>query len=93
MMDAVLKGIPHVECYTDDIIVAVSDTADCQKTLERVLDRLHGHGIMLKMAKCCFFQNAVTYLGHTVTADGIFPTEAKKAAPTTVTELRAPEEG
>lgn len=95
MMDEVLKGIPHVGCYIDDVIVAGSDTADCQKTLERVLGRLREYNITLNADKCRFFQESVTYLGHTVTADGIYPTEAKKRAilaapePTTVTELKA----
>ncbi|XP_037502705.1 uncharacterized protein K02A2.6-like [Rhipicephalus sanguineus] len=31
LMDEVLKGIPHVGCYIDDVIVAGSDMGSCQK--------------------------------------------------------------
>lgn len=95
MMDEVLKDIPHVGCYIDDVIVAGSDTVTCQKTLERVLERLREYNITLNADKCRFFQESVTYLGHTVTAEGIYPTEAKIRAivdapePTNVTELKA----
>lgn len=80
IMVAMLKVVPHVECYVD-VILARSDTADCQRVSDvSWLDRLCGHGIILKMAKYCSFQNAVPSLAHIVTTDGIHPTEAKKAA-------------
>ncbi|XP_040355390.1 uncharacterized protein K02A2.6-like [Ixodes scapularis] len=94
-MDEVLKGIPHVGCYIDDVIVSGNDTQDCQKTLECVLRRLRDYNVTLKTDKCRFFQSSVTYLGHTVSADGIYPTEAMTKAiteapePTCVTELKA----
>lgn len=94
-MDEVLKGIPHVGCYIDDVIVSGKDLADCQKTLELVLQRLSDYNVTLKEEKCRFFQSTVTYLGHTVCAEGIYPTEEKIKAiteapePTCQTELKA----
>ncbi|XP_049526602.1 uncharacterized protein K02A2.6-like isoform X2 [Dermacentor silvarum] len=94
-MDEVLKGIPHVGCYIDDVIVSGKNFTDCQKTLELVLRRLNDYNVTLKEEECRFFQDTVTYLGHTVCADGIYPTEEKIKAvteapePTCQTELKA----
>lgn len=60
-----------------------------------MLGKLSEYNITLKLEKCKFFQDSVSYLGHKVSADGIYPTEEKVKAilhapePTNVTELRA----
>lgn len=79
-MDEVLKGIPNVGCYIDDIIVSVKENVECQKTLERVLSRLRDYNVNLKIEKCRFFESTMTYLGHAVSAEEIYPTEAKTKA-------------
>ncbi|KAL1448056.1 hypothetical protein MTO96_044162 [Rhipicephalus appendiculatus] len=95
MMDKVLEGIPQVSCYIDDVIVAGSNTEDCYNTVAKVLERLSHYNLTLKEAKCQFFRESVIYLGHKVSADGIYPTSAKIKAiqdapePTNLTELRA----
>lgn len=95
LMDEVLKGIPKVGCYIDDVIVVGDNIDDCQQTVEKVLERLAKHNITVKEQKCEFFKQSVVYLGHKVTTDGIFPTATKIKAiteapqPSNVTELRA----
>ncbi|XP_054929043.1 uncharacterized protein [Dermacentor andersoni] len=76
-MDEVLKGIPRVGSYIDDVIVAGSDMDDCQNALELVLQRFCAFIITLNVDKCRFYQSSVTYFGHKVTAEGIYPADAK----------------
>jgi hypothetical protein len=94
-MESVLKGIPHVCVYIDDILITGSNHAEHLSTLQEVLSRLENHGVHLKKAKCSFLKPAVEYLGHQISAQGIQPTNSKveaiKGAPTpkNATELRA----
>ncbi|XP_064463517.1 uncharacterized protein K02A2.6-like [Ornithodoros turicata] len=95
LMDQVLKDIPKVGCYIDDVIIAGKDLVDCKKTLEEVLLKLQEHGLTIKEKKCQFFRSSVTYLGHQITSQGIFPTDTKTKAivkapePCNKTELQA----
>lgn len=95
LMDKVLLGIANVGCYLDDVIIAGRDVDDCQRTLERVLEKLSEYNLTLKFEKCKFFQSSLVYLGHKISADGIYPTDEKVKAithapePTNTTELKA----
>ena len=55
--------------------------------LNEVLTRLESSGLRLKKEKCTFCKPEVTYLGHTITADGLKPSPNKVKA---VSELPAP---
>lgn len=85
-MDTILRGIPGVLCYIDDILITGKSTEEHMANLEEVLLRLRHQGIVLKATKCAFFQDAVEYLGHTVDIEGLHTTpqkvEAVKLAPT-----------
>lgn len=95
LMDKVLEGIPNVGCYIDDVIVTGSSKQDCYNSVTKVLRRLRDYNITLKEEKCEFFRDSVVYLGHKVSAEGIYPTSTKIKAirdapePTNITELRA----
>ena len=60
-----------------------------------MLSRLEKVGIRLKRSKCVFQAPEVTYLGHRITSDGIYPLEEKVKAiqdaprPTNLNELQA----
>ena len=59
--------------YLDDVIV-FSDTPD--EHLRRicvVFDRLHEHGLKLKLSKCEVFKSEINYLAHHVSRKGVFP--------------------
>lgn len=79
-MATVLKGIPNVQYYLDDII-CYGRTAQLHDTaLETVLQRLKETGLHLNKKKCHFRQSSLKFFGHLVTADGIKPdTEHLKA--------------
>ena len=95
LMDEVLRGIPDVFCYIDDILVSGKDEKSHLKSLEEVFRRLGKHGFRLKPEKCGFLLSSVEYLGHQISKDGICALPSKVAAinkapaPTNVQELRS----
>ena len=94
-IENILADLPGCVVYIDDILVTGKDDAEHMANLRQVLQRLQDAGLKLKHEKCKWLQDEVTYLGHTITARGISPGEAKvqdlkKAkAPTNVGELQS----
>lgn len=94
-MEGLLKGIPQIDVYLDDILVMGVDEADHLNNLDKVLLRLEEAGLRLKRSKCAFLQKEVEYLGHRLDAQGLHPVEKKvqaimeAPAPINVTELKA----
>ena len=74
-MSIVLQGLPGVQAYLDDIIVYSSDSADYETRLKAVLYGLQEAGLRLNTEKCKFYQEKLTYLGHTITKDGLLPND------------------
>lgn len=95
LMDGLLKGIPQVGCYIDDVIIGGSNANECWQKLEEVLTRLQDHNVTLRMEKCKLFCSEVRYLGHGISAEGIKPLGPKVRAikdapePTNSTELKS----
>ena len=79
-MDTILRGIPHVICYIDDILVTGTTKEEHLANLEEVLKRLQKHGVKLKASKCFFFQDSVEFLGHTIDCKGLHTTSTKVKA-------------
>lgn len=65
MMSVVQQNLPGVQAYLDDIIVYLSCRADHETHLKAVLYRLQEAGLCLNTEKCKFYQDKLTYLGHT----------------------------
>ena len=76
IMDQILQDIPDVVCYLDDILIASSEEEHLAR-VETVLARLQKYGIRVKKSKCEFFMNNVKYLGHSISAEGLKPTNEK----------------
>ena len=95
VMDTILKDIPHVIVYLDDILITGAAQQEHLQTLERVLSRLKEVGQLLNRRKCLFLQPSVTYLGYRIDAEGLHPTECKIQAinnaprPQNLTELKS----
>ena len=95
IMESLLKGIPGVAVYLDDILVTGSSEEKHLASLKQVLARLQEAGLRLNRKKCKFLAPAVTYLGYRIDSEGLHPTEQKLKAvqlapePTNVTELKA----
>uniref|UniRef100_UPI00398E6DDA uncharacterized protein lratb.1 isoform X5 n=1 Tax=Pristiophorus japonicus TaxID=55135 RepID=UPI00398E6DDA len=90
-----LKLVPRMVVFQDDILVTGRDTVEHLQNLEEVLQRLDHVGLRLKRSKCVFMATEVEFLGRKIAADDIRPTDAKTEAirnaprPQNVTELRS----
>lgn len=94
-MENLLKEIPLLAVYLDNILVSGVGEADHLRNLDEVLCRLEEAGLRLKRSKCAFTLKEVEYLGHIVDVQGLHPVEKKVKAimeaptSTNVTELKA----
>ena len=68
---------PGVETDIDDILVWGSSNEEHNRRLEAVLQRCLKIGLTLNREKCKFGVSEVTYLGHTINAEGISPDKKK----------------
>jgi hypothetical protein len=71
-MEQVLRGLNHILIYIH------TDTHEKHlEAMEQVLLRLHQHHLKINLDKCLFGDRQVSYLGFTLTPEGIKPGEAK----------------
>ena len=95
VMESVLKGIPRVVVYLDDILITAPTEEEHVATLAVVLARLKEAGLRLKRDKCVFLAPSVTYLGHVIDSQGLHPIQEKVQAireappPNNVAELKS----
>ena len=79
-MDGVLRGLPFVFVYLDDILVASPTVAAHVQHVRQVFQRLEAAGLAINRDKCVLGAGTVTFLGHSVTSKGIRPLPAKVQA-------------
>eukprot|EP00108_Taenia_solium_P004510 TsM_001199500 transcript=TsM_001199500 gene=TsM_001199500 len=96
MQTALVELFPkHCIIYPDDILVFGIDMQEHNANLKLVLGRLRDAGLTLNPKKCHFLQRSVTFLGHTVSSNGMAVTEDRTnqvrtwPTPTNQTELRS----
>ena len=77
IMEGILKGIPGVCIYLDDILITGNTEEQHLANLEQVFKQLEAAGMRLKRNKCCFNLPEVIYLGHWIDKNGLHPTEDK----------------
>ena len=77
LMDGILRGLPSVFVYLDDILVASQSPSQHLTDLRAVLARLSSAGLKVNLKKCVLGSASVTFLGHTVKAAGIVPLPSK----------------
>ena len=80
LMENVLRGIPKVVVYIDDILVTGATAEEYLKTLSLVRDRLDRAGLRAQKSKCKFLAPSVTYLGHMIDQHGLHPLKEKVQA-------------
>ena len=80
LMDGVLRGLPFVFVYLDDILVASPDLPRHLQHVRAVLTRLKDAGLSINRDKCKFGLSTVSFLGHTVAPEGIRPLPEKVRA-------------
>ena len=94
-MDNLLQGLKNVVVYIDDILITGQTEEEHLRTLNEVLTRLENAGMRLKREKCIFMVPQVEYLGHTISKEGLRPTDGKVRAitdapqPTNISQLKA----
>ena len=63
-MESLLRNVPHVCVYLDDILVTGESERAHLQNLAAVMERLDAAGVRLKWEKCSFMMAKVEYLGH-----------------------------
>ena len=95
VMENLLKGIPGVTVYLDDVLVTGGNEEKHLSALEEVLRRMSEAGLRLRRDKCMFMAPSVVYLGHRIDKYGLHPVAEKVQAlqevptPTNVSELKS----
>ena len=63
--------------YIDDLVVYSETEEQHEVDLRMVMERLSTASLSMKPDKCYFFQHTITYLGHEISAQGVYPNKAK----------------
>jgi hypothetical protein len=71
LMEAVLRNINNVLVYIDDLLVHTATHDDHLQVLEKVFERLHANHLKVNLEKCVFGNQEVSYLGFTLTPEGM----------------------
>ncbi len=80
LMEQVLRGLQNTLIYIDDVLIHTDTHKKHLEALEQVLMRLHQHHLKINLDKCLFGDQQVSYLGFTLTPNGIKPGKAKLKA-------------
>ena len=94
LMDMVLRGLPFITIYLDDILVHSANKELHSQHLQGVFKRLASAGVTLRGKKCHIGMTTVSYLGHVLSGSGMSPDPKKVQAvkewpvPTNATEVR-----
>ncbi|KXJ76650.1 hypothetical protein RP20_CCG009280 [Aedes albopictus] len=95
LMEQILSRCENTVSFIDDILVFGSDEEEHDAALKSVLSVMNEHGILLNQEKCLFKVSSLDFLGHTISSDGIKPSDSKIKAlqqfrpPTTAEEVRS----
>ena len=75
LMQNCLGELNYTTClvYLDDVVVYSSMQEEQLDQLREVLEWFRLNSLKLKTSKCSFFQQEIKYLGHHVSAQGIWP--------------------
>nr|VZI40174.1 unnamed protein product [Spirometra erinaceieuropaei] len=79
-IDHVLRGLPFVYAYIDDVLVASRNEEEHKEHLAWVFDRLDKFGVVIKPSKCVLGVPSLEFLGHQVDSEGLRPLPSKVAA-------------
>ena len=77
LMEKVLRGLPFVIHYIDDILMHSANEEEHKQHLRIVLERLQKAGLTLRGQKCCIGLSEVPYLGHVFSDTGMAPDPKK----------------
>ena len=70
-INEVIRGLPFAYAYIDDVLVASSTEAEHKEHLSLLFKRLDEYGIIINQMKSEFGVKSLSFLGYTITTDGI----------------------
>nr|VZH92711.1 unnamed protein product [Spirometra erinaceieuropaei] len=79
-IDHVLRGLPFVYFYIDDLLVASRNEEENKEHLDLVFDRLDKFGVVINPSKCVLGVPSLEFLGHQVDSEGLRPLPSKVEA-------------
>lgn len=94
-MEQILSGCEGCLNFSDDIIIFGATKTEHDSRLKVVLDRLREYNVLLNEEKCIYGAEAIQFLGHRLSAQGIKPAIDKVLAikkfrePQTAEEVRS----
>lgn len=77
VMDDIIKDLPNVVSYQDDLLVYASDEKEHDVALARLLERLIKYNVRINKGKSVFRMKEITYLGYMISSKGIQPDPEK----------------
>lgn len=69
-LQKVLKGIPNVINYVDDILIGTVTYEEHVEVLRKVFQALRKHRLKVKLSKCSLLQKELIYLGYAISEKG-----------------------
>ena len=76
-IDNVLRGLPFLWVYLDDILIASDSPENHLDHLSQLFTRLQEAGLRINPDKCVFGAESLTFVGHLITASGVSPLPAR----------------
>ncbi|CAL9706462.1 unnamed protein product [Knipowitschia caucasica] len=73
MMETILKDLPGVQNYLDDIIIYGASREEHDLRLQAVLNRLSEASLQINFGKSTFAKTQITFLGHVISKEGLRP--------------------
>ena len=70
-MNQLTSDLTGVAVYLDDILISGTTAEDHLNNLRQLLKRLNDKEFRCRIKKCVFAEDSVTYLGHTISPNGI----------------------
>ena len=95
LMTGILKDFSFTIAYQDEIIIFSKTPQEHLSHICMVFEKLKSANLSMKKSKCSFFSREIQYLGHILSATGIWPLPSKTHAiqnmkpPTTHKQVRA----
>ena len=67
----IIEGFENTVNLQGDIIIYVSNQAEHDRIVNKVLNRIRESGLKLNKSKCVFSKPEITFLGHIISKDGL----------------------